>query len=50
MIAVLDSFIIYLIKNSALSADMRRRYINVAGGIAAWIAQGLPVFQKQLTR
>ena len=38
------------IAQEILSADMRRRYINVAGGIAAWIAQGLPLFQKQLTR
>jgi len=38
--------------SSWITVLMRRRYIyiNVAGGMAAWIAQGLPLFQKQLTR
>jgi rhodanese-related sulfurtransferase len=29
-----------------LSADTRRRYVNVSGGMSAWAAQGLPVSQK----
>ncbi|MDR2012795.1 MAG: hypothetical protein LBQ20_07120 [Rhodanobacter sp.] len=31
---------------SILSADTRRRYINVTGGMATWAARGLPLSQK----
>ncbi len=34
------------IAQGLLSRDARRRYVNVSGGMSAWIAAGLPVTRK----
>lgn len=34
------------IAQGLLSKDARRRYVNVSGGMSAWIAAGLPVTRK----
>lgn len=34
------------IAQGTLAKDARRRYVNIAGGMGAWIANGLPVARK----